>query len=96
MTGNALVLSFITGFEKMDSGLTLNFKDRVSPISDHIQSLHQLGATPGPLHPTMNDITSDVVKVRLPYCIGTYSLLNFVKGLCTRLPNKTTGYSIRI
>ena len=53
----------MAGFEKMDSGLSLNFKDRVSPISNHIQSLHQLGATPGPLNPAMNDITSDVLKV---------------------------------
>ncbi|KAL5459801.1 hypothetical protein EMCRGX_G033177 [Ephydatia muelleri] len=60
-SGHGCVLA--VGFEKMDSGLSLNFKDRVSPISNHIQSLHQLGATPGPLNPAMNDITSDVLKM---------------------------------
>ena len=52
-----------SGFEKMDFGLSENFPDRESPISQHLESLHSLGAPRGPLNKYVNEITSDVVKV---------------------------------
>ena len=52
------------GFEKMDSGLSENFPDRVSPIKGHVDGLRELGAETGPLNPHVNAVTSDVVRVR--------------------------------
>lgn len=52
------------GFEKMNSGLSENFPDRVSPIQQHVAGLQKLGVEPGPLNPHVNAVTSDVVKVR--------------------------------
>ena len=49
----------------MNSGLSENFPDRVSPIQAHVQSLEKLGAKSGPLNPHVNAVTSDVVKVHL-------------------------------
>ena len=47
----------------MDSGLSENFPDRVSPIQVHVDGLRSLGVEPGPLNPHVNAVTSDVVKV---------------------------------
>ena len=52
------------GFEKMDSGLSENFPDRMSPIKAHVDGLKSLGAETGPLNPHVNAVTSDVVRVR--------------------------------
>jgi len=52
------------GFEKMDSGLSENFPDRVSPMKQHVDGLKDLGVESGPLNPHVNAVTSDVVKVR--------------------------------
>ena len=49
----------------MDSGLSENFTDRVSPIQQHVDTLKKLGVEPGPLNPYVNAVTSDVVKVGL-------------------------------
>lgn len=58
-----LYLIYYLGFEKMDSGLSENFPDRVSPIQEHVDGLRKLGVEPGPLNPHVNAVTSDVVKV---------------------------------
>ncbi len=55
------------GFEKMNSGLSENFPDRVSPLQQHVEGLKILGVEPGPLNPHVNAVTSDVVKVTAIY-----------------------------
>ena len=47
----------------MNSGLSENFPDRVSPIQQHVDGLKHLGVQPGPLNPHVNAVTSDVLKV---------------------------------
>lgn len=47
----------------MDSGLSENFPDRMSPMQGHIEGLKKLGVESGPLNPHVNAVTSDVVKV---------------------------------
>ncbi len=49
----------------MNSGLSENFPDRVSPIKAHVDGLRGLGADTGPLNPHINAVTSDVVRVCL-------------------------------
>ena len=63
----------------MDFGLSENFADRVSPISQHVESLHNLGAPPGPLNKYVNEVTSDVVKVRYVITITTNSCFQILK-----------------
>ena len=64
-----LMLLFVAGFEKMDSGLKENFPDRVSPIKIHVDSLKSLGAETGPLNPYINAVTSNVVRVYMCVCV---------------------------
>ncbi len=54
----------------MNSGLSENFPDRVSPLQQHVEGLKILGVEPGPLNPHVNAVTSDVVKVTAIYDCG--------------------------
>ena len=52
-----------TGFEKMEGGLSEKYHDRISPVKRHMDHMVNLGATPGVIAPTMNNMTSDVIKL---------------------------------
>ena len=87
----------------MDSGLSENFTDRVSPIQQHVDTLKKLGVEPGPLNPYVNAVTSDVVKVGLSveFVIGKgrhYQKLNITvqyKYLCMINVHLVVHYSSR-
>lgn len=51
------------GFEKMEGGLSERYHDRISPVDRHMQHMVDLGADPGVIQPTMNKMTSDVIKL---------------------------------
>lgn len=54
---------FITGFEKMDRGLSSKYTDNVHPVDNHFDHMEKLGAKPGLINPRLNKMTSDVIKV---------------------------------
>ncbi|CAL1548703.1 unnamed protein product [Lymnaea stagnalis] len=51
------------GFEKMEGGLSEKYTDRVSPVSRHMDHMVSLGADKGLINPSMNNMTSDVIKL---------------------------------
>lgn len=51
------------GFEKMEGGLSERYTDRVSPVGRHMAHMVTLGADTGLIQPTMNHMTSDVIKL---------------------------------
>jgi sterol carrier protein 2 len=55
----------MSGFEKMERNLSERYTDRASPVAKHIENMHSLGASPGPLplRPDINGFTADVVKM---------------------------------
>ena len=47
----------------MDRGLSEKYTDRESPIKRHVDHMIKIGAKPGLVNPSLNAVTSDVVKV---------------------------------
>ena len=52
------------GFEKMESGLSERYTDRMSPVQRHRDSLVEMGGDRHPVSPKMNNMTSDVIQVQ--------------------------------
>ncbi|XP_059175919.1 sterol carrier protein 2-like [Physella acuta] len=51
------------GFEKMESGLSEKYTDRVSPVSKHMEQMVSLGGDRELINPKVNQFTSDVIKL---------------------------------
>ena len=47
----------------MEGGLSEKYTDRTSPVKRHMDHMETLGANPGLINPTMNHMTSDVIKL---------------------------------
>ena len=55
----------------MERGLSERFHDRASPVKRHMDHMIAIGAAPGLVNPQLNNMTSDVIKVRIEYCVHT-------------------------
>lgn len=53
----------VSGFEKMERGLSEKYTDKASPVAVHMDHMVKIGAKPGLIQPHMNNMTSDVVKL---------------------------------
>ena len=57
------VAQILSGFEKMERGLSERYTDRTSPVDRHMDHMVNIGADPGLIQSRMNKMTSDVVKL---------------------------------
>jgi len=51
------------GFEKMDSGLTVKWDDRIHPSQRHFDRMEECGVPKGSVAPTLSHFTSEVMKI---------------------------------
>lgn len=73
-----LLHSVYKGFEKMESGLTVKWHDRMHPSQKHFDYMKELGVQDGLVSPSMSSFTSDVLKVGEIFFLFNSVLLTFV------------------